>query len=94
MSIPKRKEGAEVVDLIVFILVGLVVGALARLVLPGKQNLSIIATILVGVVGAIVGGYLWRAVFGDSAGPEWIGSILLAVVVLMLLQRFGGSRST
>ena len=82
-------------DLIAFIIVGLVVGALARLVLPGKQNLSIIATILVGVVGAIVGGYLWRAVFGDSAGPEWIGSILIAVVVLILLQRFGGgARST
>lgn len=82
------------IDLIVFIVVGLIVGALARLVLPGKQNLGMIATILVGIVGAVVGGYLWRAVFGESGGVEWIGSILVAVVVLLLLQRLGGTRST
>lgn len=86
--------GSLIGDLIVWVIVGLVVGAIARLVLPGKQSLSIIVTILVGVVGAIVGGYLWRALFGDSVGPEWIGSILIAVVVLLLLQRFGGARST
>jgi uncharacterized membrane protein YeaQ/YmgE (transglycosylase-associated protein family) len=81
-------------DLIVFIVVGLIVGALARLVVPGKQGLGILPTILIGIVGAIVGGYLWRAVFGDSAGPEWIGSILVSVLIILLLQRVGGRRST
>jgi uncharacterized membrane protein YeaQ/YmgE (transglycosylase-associated protein family) len=81
-------------DLIVFIVVGLIVGALARLVVPGKQGLGILPTILIGIVAAIVGGYLWRALFGDSAGPEWIGSIIVAVLIILLLQRVGGRRST
>lgn len=81
------------IDLIVFIIVGLIIGALARLLVPGRQTMGLLATILVGVVGAIVGGYLWRAIFGDSGGVEWIGSIIVAVLILLLLQRMAGSRS-
>lgn len=81
------------IDLIVFIIVGLIIGALARLLVPGRQSMGLLVTILVGVVGAIVGGYLWRAIFGDSGGVEWIGSIIVAVLILLLLQRMGGSRS-
>ncbi len=81
------------IDLIVFIIVGLIVGALARLLVPGRQTMGLLVTILVGVVGAVVGGYLWRAIFGDSGGVEWIGSIIVAVLILLLLQRMGGSRS-
>jgi len=81
------------IDLIVFIIVGLIIGALARLLVPGRQTMGLLVTILVGVVGAVVGGYLWRAIFGDSGGVEWIGSIIVAVLILLLLQRMGGSRS-
>ncbi|MBW3588263.1 MAG: GlsB/YeaQ/YmgE family stress response membrane protein [Actinobacteria bacterium] len=81
------------IDLIVFIIVGLIIGALARLLVPGRQSMGLLVTILVGIVGAIVGGYLWRAIFGDSGGVEWIGSIIVAVLILLLLQRMGGSRS-
>jgi len=81
------------IDLIVFIIVGLIIGALARLVVPGRQTMGLLATILVGVAGAVLGGYLWRAIFGDSGGVEWIGSILVAVLILLLLQRLAG-RST
>ena len=81
------------IDLIVFIIVGLIIGALARLLVPGRQTMGLLATILVGVAGAVLGGYLWRAIFGDSGGVEWIGSIIVAVLIILLLRGLA-SRST
>jgi uncharacterized membrane protein YeaQ/YmgE (transglycosylase-associated protein family) len=75
------------------LIVGLIVGALARLLMPGRDPMGIGATILLGVVGALVGGFLWRAAFGDSDGVEWIGSILGAMLVLWLYRMVVGRRS-
>ena len=53
--------------------VGVVVGALARLFLPGKQNISIGATISVGFVAALIGGLIAQAFgVGDTDGIDWI----------------------
>lgn len=80
-------------ELLVFILVGLVVGILARALLPGRDPIGILGTILVGIVGAIVGGYLWRAAFGDTNNVEWIGSILAAMALLYLYRKMAVGRS-
>jgi uncharacterized membrane protein YeaQ/YmgE (transglycosylase-associated protein family) len=76
-------------EIIVFILVGLVVGVLARLLLPGRDPIGIVATIAIGVVGAIIGGYLFSAVFdlNDNGGVAWIGSILMAMLLLFLYRK-------
>lgn len=74
-------------ELLLYILVGLIVGVIARLLMPGRDPIGILGTILVGIVGAIVGGYLWRAVFGNTEGVEWIGSILVAMALLWLYRR-------
>ena len=81
-------------EFLVFLLVGLVVGVVARLLMPGPDPIGILGTIVVGIVGAIAGGYLWIAVFGNSEGPEWIGSILLAMGLLFLYRRMTAGRST
>jgi uncharacterized membrane protein YeaQ/YmgE (transglycosylase-associated protein family) len=47
---------------------GLIAGAIARFVLPGKQSMSIVMTIVLGVVGSFVGGALSRVVFGGGNG--------------------------
>lgn len=70
-----------------YIVVGLIVGALARLLMPGKDPIGVIATIAIGVIGAVVGGYLWRAVLGDGGGVEWIGSILVAMALLFVYRQ-------
>jgi len=77
-----------------YAIAGLVIGALARLILPGKQNMSIWWTIILGVVAAIVGGLIWNALFPDNEGVAWIGSIIVAVVILFLYDRFLASRKT
>ncbi|MBA2275042.1 MAG: GlsB/YeaQ/YmgE family stress response membrane protein [Actinobacteria bacterium] len=70
-----------------YIVVGLIVGALARLLMPGKDPIGIMATIAIGVLGAVAGGYIWRATFGDSGGVEWIGSILVAMALLFVYRQ-------
>jgi uncharacterized membrane protein YeaQ/YmgE (transglycosylase-associated protein family) len=74
-------------DIVVYILVGLVVGAIARLLMPGRDPIGILGTIVVGIVGAIIGGYLWVALFGNTKGIEWIGSILVAMGLLWVFRR-------
>lgn len=79
-------------EFLVFLLVGLVVGVIARLLMPGPDPIGILGTIIVGIVGAIVGGYLWIAVFGNTEGPEWIGAILVAMALLFLYRKFAYGR--
>jgi uncharacterized membrane protein YeaQ/YmgE (transglycosylase-associated protein family) len=81
-------------EFLVFLLVGLVVGVIARLLMPGPDPIGILGTIIVGIVGAIVGGYLWIAAFGNSEGPEWIGSIVVAMGLLWLYRRMTLGRRT
>ena len=74
-----------------FIVFGLVVGALARLVLPGRQHLSLIATLLIGVVGSVIGGVVASALgTGDVFELNVLGSIvaiIAAALLIVLLDR-------
>ncbi|HEX6686378.1 MAG TPA: GlsB/YeaQ/YmgE family stress response membrane protein [Candidatus Limnocylindrales bacterium] len=71
----------EIGGIISAILVGIVVGALGRLVLPGRQNISIILTIVVGIIAALVGTALANALdIGDTPGVDWIEVVLQVVV--------------
>jgi uncharacterized membrane protein YeaQ/YmgE (transglycosylase-associated protein family) len=80
----------SIADVIVYVIAGLVIGALARLLLPGRQSMSIVATIVLGVIAAVVGGLLWEAIFPGNDGIAWIGSIIVAVVLLYLYVMYVG----
>lgn len=81
------------------IVVGLIAGALARLLVPGRQGLSIPATILLGIVGSFVGGFLGYLLFGNDSGSGFlqpagiIGSVIGAVIVLLIWTRVGARRT-
>ena len=64
--------------LISAIIAGIIIGALARLVLPGKQNISILMTIVLGAIGSLAGSWLYTAISGKSGtnGIDWIALIL------------------
>ena len=79
-------------NVIVYAVAGLVIGAIARLLMPGRQNLSIVATILLGAVAALIGGLLWEAIFPGNDGIAWIGSIIVAVLLLWLYGASFGAR--
>lgn len=75
-------------DIIIYVIAGAIIGALARLIVPGKQSMGWVITIVLGVVAAIVGGVLWNAVFPDNDGVAWIGSIIVAVILVFLYVKF------
>jgi uncharacterized membrane protein YeaQ/YmgE (transglycosylase-associated protein family) len=67
--------------IITAIVIGALIGALARLVLPGRQNISILLTIVVGIVAALVGTAIAKAVgVSDTPGVDWIELILQVAV--------------
>ena len=79
--------------LIFMLILGLVAGFIARAVVPGKDAMSIPATILLGVVGSFVGGFLANLIFhGDlSLKPSsWIGSIIGAIIALLVYRTVKG----
>ena len=75
-----------------YILVGLIVGLLARLLVPGRDPVGLIGTLVIGVIGAVLGGWLAGAFFEETAGVDWLASIGVAVL-LVLLVRAGSRRS-
>lgn len=77
-------------SLIGMLIIGLFAGFLARLLVPGRDPMGFVATIVLGVVGSIVGGFLSRALFGDSDGVGLFGATVGAVIVLLLWNAFVG----
>lgn len=74
------------------IIFGAVIGALARLVLPGKQDISIVATVLIGIVGALIGYFVWGAIGGgETGGIDWIRWIISIVVAAVLVALYAGT---
>ena len=71
-----------------WILFGLIVGAIAKLVMPGKDPGGIIVTMLLGIVGAVIGGYLGRAlgIAGPGEPVGWIMAIIGAILVLAIYR--------
>jgi len=71
-----------------WILFGLVVGVIAKLLMPGRDPGGFIVTILLGVAGALVGGFLGQAMglYGENQGAGWIMSILGAIILLALYR--------
>ena len=80
-----------------WIIIGLIAGALARLIMPGRDPMGIIATILLGIVGSILGGLVSWAIWPSerAAGVPRAGLILsiLGAIVVLWIWRMMKSRS-
>jgi uncharacterized membrane protein YeaQ/YmgE (transglycosylase-associated protein family) len=83
------------IDLLVMIVLGLIVGAVAKFVMPGDDPGGAIVTIVLGIVGAMVGGFLGRAIGiyqpGEPAG--FLMSVIGALVLLFAYRMFTRSRA-
>ena len=76
------------------ILVGFVVGVLARLIKPGKQDLGIIMTVVLGIVGALLAGWVGRMLGWYAEGEKvgFIASLVGAIVLLFIAELVDGKR--
>jgi len=69
-----------------FLVFGLVVGALARLIKPGRQNLSIVMTLVLGVVGSLIGGFVAKFLgTGDYFELNVLGAIVAIIAAVLLI---------
>ncbi|MDQ0785391.1 putative membrane protein YeaQ/YmgE (transglycosylase-associated protein family) [Streptomyces sp. B3I7] len=84
--------------IIAWILIGLLAGAIAKLLLPGKDPGGIIVTMLIGIAGGLLGGWLGKVIFGvDSVDgffelSTWIAAIVGSLILLVLYRVLTGNR--
>ena len=84
--------------IVMLIVVGLIAGAIARLLMPGRDPIGLLGTILLGVAGSFVGGFLENLLFYHKLAPHRfhfagiIGSIIGAFLVLLLVRASGHER--
>ena len=71
-----------------FLIIGLIAGLLARAILPGRDPMGLLATMVLGCVGSFVGGFLAKVLFNDSDGVGLIGSVIGALIVLAIWRTF------
>ncbi|MGI8887454.1 MAG: GlsB/YeaQ/YmgE family stress response membrane protein [Nocardioidaceae bacterium] len=89
----------EVSGIITAIIIGLILGVVGRAIAPGKQDIPIWLTILVGIVAALLGTFIWQAISdrSDTAGIDWIElliQLVLAVVgVIAVAGMYGRGRT-
>ncbi|GAB3751782.1 GlsB/YeaQ/YmgE family stress response membrane protein [Microlunatus parietis] len=85
-----------------FLLLGLIAGAIAKLILPGKQAGGWIATLILGVVGALLGGWLGGLIFNVNLGGffelrSWllaiVGSLIVLIIWGFISNRFGSKKA-
>jgi uncharacterized membrane protein YeaQ/YmgE (transglycosylase-associated protein family) len=85
-----------VTGIVMALIVGLIIGALGRLVVPGKQNIPIWLTMVIGVVAALLGTVIARAVgVADTKGVDWIEllfQVVLAAIGVALVAGVGSRR--
>lgn len=75
------------------IFVGLIVGALARWLMPGEQKMGWILTILLGIGGSMIAGFAGQGLglYQAGEGAGWIASVIGAIVLLVVVQKVRGS---
>lgn len=80
------------------LIAGIIIGPLARLVLPGKQNISLVMTIVLGAVGAILGGLIYEWLGGtETTGIDWIRlaiQVAVGALAVILYGSMQGRRTT
>jgi len=84
--------------IVVLIVIGLIVGLIARLLVPGRDDIGLLGTILLGIVGSFVGGFLQQLIefhhleVTHFAATGFIGSLIGAIVLLLILRVTGLER--
>ena len=73
---------------------GLIVGAFARLALPGKDPLTLFQTMGVGIAGSLLAGIVFYLIFGDEAAPGFLGALVFSVLIMYFIRRSRGGGLT
>ena len=91
--VPGGQPAWMITYLIILAITGLIVGALARLALPGRDPMSIPMTMLVGIGGSFLGGLIGYALFGRNGGG-WLLSLICATGIVYAIRKSRGGSLT
>jgi len=82
-------------SIIIMIIVGFIVGLIARAIMPGDQNMGIIMTTILGIVGAVVAGFLGQTMgwYAEGEPAGWIASVVGAIIVLFVVGLIARKRT-
>lgn len=72
-------------DILIWILIGLVAGGIASLIVPGRTPMGIIGAVIVGILGGLLGGWLMEVLFDMDSSTSWIGSIIVATIGAVII---------
>jgi uncharacterized membrane protein YeaQ/YmgE (transglycosylase-associated protein family) len=94
-----EEEFPMVQTILLALVAGIIIGPLARLVLPGRQNISLVMTVLLGAVGALAGSAIYKAVSGktDTSGIDWIAlgiGVVVAAIAILIYGMVTGRENT
>jgi uncharacterized membrane protein YeaQ/YmgE (transglycosylase-associated protein family) len=97
--LPRGGGGTEVLamfGILGWIIFGLVIGVIAKLIMPGRDPGGFIVTILLGVAGALLGGWIGRALglYGPDDAAGFLMALAGAILLLVLYRMFAGRRTT
>jgi uncharacterized membrane protein YeaQ/YmgE (transglycosylase-associated protein family) len=77
-----------------WIIIGLLAGAIAGAFVPGRQRYGCLGTMLIGIAGGLIGGWLWVNLLGQNEASGWLGALVIATLgaalVIMVLRSMGG----
>lgn len=80
-----------------FLIIGLVAGLLARLIMPGRDAMGLIATMILGIIGSLLGGAVSYAIFGakgDAIQPSGLVMSIIGAIIVLAVWRLIKGRST
>jgi uncharacterized membrane protein YeaQ/YmgE (transglycosylase-associated protein family) len=94
LQVIEAERRRQLMGILSWILFGLVIGIIAKLLMPGRDPGGFIVTILLGIAGALVGGFIGRAMgfYGPNQSAGWLVSILGAIILLALYRMVVGRR--
>jgi uncharacterized membrane protein YeaQ/YmgE (transglycosylase-associated protein family) len=79
--------------IVAWLLTGLIIGAVAHLLVPGRQRIGLVLTVLIGIVGALVGGFVTAALIGPGhVVVTFVAALIIAALLIAAMTRGGYGR--
>jgi uncharacterized membrane protein YeaQ/YmgE (transglycosylase-associated protein family) len=90
LTMVAKGSDIDIGSVIGYVIVGAIVGVLARFLVPGRDPIGFLGTIILGILGAVIGGWAAGALWRDTRGVDWISSILAAIVLVLVWRAVVG----
>jgi uncharacterized membrane protein YeaQ/YmgE (transglycosylase-associated protein family) len=93
-AIQSKEDALPDLGIFGWIIIGLLAGALAGAFVPGRQRYGCLGTMAIGIIGGLIGGWLWVNVLNQDPASGWLGALVIAtlgsVLIILILRAMSG----